>query len=1105
VTDGISADAVTSIYGLTAVPTNNTTPSFGGTLGTPLTYRFDTPPVLLDSSVGIVDAELAALNNGLGDYSGANLRMSNVYARINTFGISSEGASFTVSGNTLQRDGLTFATFDDRVSVAGRTGLLINFTGTGTVPTQALVDDVLSHITYSASYDSWALAVDRSSSRYDQAVWRFSDGDLSGAQGSVFGLRAFGYTTVNLATNSAPQLLGLPSTTTTAVVGTAVALPNFTVADADGDSLTVTLSTLNGLLVAVPGTPGTLTDTDPDTPGIQLTGTAAGINAALAGATFVARDEGPARIDIQVTDGFAGSVTTGAYNLLASARPPQVNTAPAFVQSTGAGTVIQTGLSIHHGGSLIQQADGKLVVAGSTRAFTEDFGVRRLNVDGSLDETFNARNLRTSVGDQRANALIQQDTGSLVIAGNWDGDFFIVRLTPDGGLDRTLDFDGVNRESVSPGDDIAYSVIQQADGRLLLAGSSTVDGNADFSLVRLNRDGSLDNTFSADGRLIAAIGTADDEGRAVIQQADGKIVVAGYSRVDSGDAFSLIRLLGSGAPDTTFGDDGRVLVRVGASVDRAFSVIQQTDGRLVLAGWSINGGSTDFSLIRLDPDGSLDTSFGGDGRVIVAGSTGLDEAYSVIQQADGKLVAVGRGVNGNNTDIALIRLLPDGELDRGFGLDGRVFVPVGEARDIGYSIVQQTDGKLVVAGSSEGAAGVFGTALVRLNLDGSLDRTFGPQTVTPTLGGTVAYTEGAAAIRLDSSVAVFDAQLAALGGGNGDYSGTSLTLARQGGANPLDVLGIGTSGARFSVSGNALQSGGQTFATFTTGNGGLSIRFTGSDTAPTQALLDDVLSHITYANRSNSPPPTVTLAWSFSDGNSGAQGTGGALGATGLTTVAITSIDGPTSPRVDVLPDSDTENKVPSLGIAAVEGDGNGDGIRDSVQAAVASVQFSLRDTVSPELRAGASAFVTLVSGSSEGKVTGSDSKITNVQQLESPEDMPKGIAAPLGLIAFDAAIALAGGRETFSLFADAALGVNGYWKQDASGTWVNLASEPYGGKMTEVGGKLRLDFVIEDGGQFDADGTANGVIVDPGALGTMAQSITDHPSVVPVAEHFWF
>jgi uncharacterized delta-60 repeat protein len=659
--------------------------------------------------------------------------------------------------------------------------------------------------------------------------------------------------------------------------------------------------------------------------------------------------------------------------------------------------------------------------------------------------------------------------------------------------------------SVSPGDDIAYSVIQQADGKLLLAGSSTVNGNADFSLIRLNRDGSLDYTFSVDGMLTAAIGQYDDEGRAVIQQADGKIVVAGYSAVGSGEAFSLIRLLGSGAPDTTFGDDGKVLVRVGASVDRALSVIQQTDGRLVLAGWSINGGSTDFSLIRLDPDGSLDTSFGGDGRVIVAGSTGLDEAYNVIQQADGKLVAVGRGVNGNDTDIALIRLLPDGELDRGFGLDGRVFVPVGSARDIGYSIVQQSDGKLVVAGSSEVSAGRFGTALVRLNLDGSLDRTFGPQTVTPTLGGTVAYTEGAAAIRLDSSVAIFDTQLAALGGGNGDYSGTSLTLARQGGANPLDVLGIGTSGARFSVSGNALQSGGQTFATFSTGNGGLSIRFTGSDTAPTQALLDDVLSHITYANRSNSPPPTVTLAWSFSDGNSGAQGTGGALGATGLTTVAITSIDGPTSPRVDVLPTSDTENKVPSLGIAAVEGDGNGDGIRDSVQAAVASVQFSLRDTVSPELRAGASAFVTLVSGSSEGKVTGSDSKITNVQQLESPADMPKGIAAPLGLIAFDAAIAQAGGKETFSLFADVALGVNGYWKQDASGTWVNLASEPYGGKMTEVGGKLRLDFVIEDGGQFDADGTANGVIVDPGALGTMAQSITDHPSVVPVAEHFWF
>ncbi|MFC7411318.1 DUF4347 domain-containing protein [Hydrogenophaga atypica] len=202
------------------------------------------------------------------------------------------------------------------------------------------------------------------------------------------------------------------------------------------------------------------------------------------------------------------------------------------------------------------------------------------------------------------------------------------------------------------------------------------------------------------------------------------------------------------------------------------------------------------------------------------------------------------------------------------------------------------------------------------------------------------------------------------------------------------------------------------------------------------------------------------------------------------------------------------ESLVPTLPVAGggtpVAGDGNGDGIADTQQAAVSSTQFRVTDNISTD-PAAAPTFVTLVADSTDGKASpASGATITEIKQLDAPADTPADLTTPLGLISFKASIADVGSQETFSLFVDANLGVNGYWKKDASGTWVNLASEAHGGKMVSEGGKLRLDFVIEDGGQFDADGLANGTISDPGAVGNLPQSITEHQPKLPL-DHFWF
>ena len=207
---------------------------------------------------------------------------------------------------------------------------------------------------------------------------------------------------------------------------------------------------------------------------------------------------------------------------------------------------------------------------------------------------------------------------------------------------------------------------------------------------------------------------------------------------------------------------------------------------------------------------------------------------------------------------------------------------------------------------------------------------------------------------------------------------------------------------------------------------------------------------------------------------------------------------------------NDLENAVPALpntGGTIVLGDGNGDGIKDSQQASVTSTTFLLSTTAETKPTGAPPTPVSLVADSLGGKTDpdAGNASITSIVQKDAPADMPTGMNAPLGLIGFTANIDTQGSSESFSLYVDAKLGVNGYWKKGTNGTWVNLASEAFGGKMVSEGGKLRLDFQIVDGGQFDADGVANGSIADPGAAGFMAQSITEYHPKVPTVDHFWF
>jgi len=193
------------------------------------------------------------------------------------------------------------------------------------------------------------------------------------------------------------------------------------------------------------------------------------------------------------------------------------------------------------------------------------------------------------------------------------------------------------------------------------------------------------------------------EALALVLQPDGKLVAAGSS--DAGgtgsDDFILARYLPGGSLDPTFGVGGKVTTDFGGR-DLAFTLVLQPDGKLVAAGGSPFRGFSSFSLTRYLPDGSLDRTFGTEGKVITEFGGEEVSAIALVLQPDGKLVAA--GIEGSNVtgtfDFALARYLPNGSLDPTFGVGGKVTTDFGTGERAG-ALILQPDGKLVAAGFSE--------------------------------------------------------------------------------------------------------------------------------------------------------------------------------------------------------------------------------------------------------------------------------------------------------------------------------------------------------------------------------------------------------------------
>jgi uncharacterized delta-60 repeat protein len=346
--------------------------------------------------------------------------------------------------------------------------------------------------------------------------------------------------------------------------------------------------------------------------------------------------------------------------------------------------------------------------AGSTSREGPNFALARYRADGTLDSSFGVDGKVTTRFRYQSWALdvaIQTD-GKIVAVGQTDPKLALARYNPDGTLDTTFDGNGKATLAFPPLDHAsAAGVAIQADGKIVVAGEAWCEEtfltcheeeSGDFAVARFEADGTLDASFSQDGWLTTDI-SGDDIGSAVTLQADGKIVVVGGVNNQSGLAdFGLVRYNNDGTLDSTFGDGGRARTDFGGSgVDRADALAIQADGKLVAAGRA--GGK--FALVRYDSDGTPDAGFGRAGKVTTNLTSKLDFAYGVAIQATGKIVAAGRA--GSRFGVA--RYTAGGLLDTTFGGDGKVMTDFTPQHDAAFDVALQATGKIVLAGN----AGVF--------------------------------------------------------------------------------------------------------------------------------------------------------------------------------------------------------------------------------------------------------------------------------------------------------------------------------------------------------------------------------------------------------------
>jgi uncharacterized delta-60 repeat protein len=360
------------------------------------------------------------------------------------------------------------------------------------------------------------------------------------------------------------------------------------------------------------------------------------------------------------------------------------------------------------------------------------FGVTGAGADGMLDPSFGNGGLVTTnfmfpFSDDKALSLVVLPDGRAVGAGYAHPVIelqymAVARYLVSGALDTSFGNGGqvIVYFEPPPGQfdmgATAYSVLPQADGRLVLVGDVAFQAPPrQFALARLEPDGSLDPSFGTAGRVTTSFGT-NVTGSGGLLQPDGRIVAVGFLGFSSG-TIAAARYNTNGSLDLTFGSAGQLLLPQ-FSPFAVRDVALQPDGKILIAG----AFGADFALVRLLPNGSPDPTFDGDG-IVISDFGASESGSSVVVLGDGRILLGGYREQGSAADFALVRYLPGGTVDTTFGTGGLATADSG-ASEIGEQLIRLPNGKLLLAGFTNDT-GAHDFLLARFQPDGALDPSFG--------------------------------------------------------------------------------------------------------------------------------------------------------------------------------------------------------------------------------------------------------------------------------------------------------------------------------------------------------------------------------------------
>jgi uncharacterized delta-60 repeat protein len=380
--------------------------------------------------------------------------------------------------------------------------------------------------------------------------------------------------------------------------------------------------------------------------------------------------------------------------------------------------------------SLTLQADGKILAAGGAGTNDGDFALARYNGDGSLDMTFNG------TGELISNFGYNDGANSVLI--NSDGEIYAGGLTTDASgywrfLIASYNSDGSPNLNFNNGlgfvspvfgnsFDILTNIKLQSNGKIIAVGTTNLDpASSDIEMIRINPDGSLDNSFgnNGNGLVLIDINSAYDESEFLVIQPDDKIVTGGY-HADFADPnvpaylFSCFRFNAEGIPDTEFGTAGSFTDFVPNSFFTYTSLFEQADGKLLAASEWFDAVTDKISISRFNASGMPDNSYGQNGMREINPSSGF--SYF---QPDGKLLRLCY----SNGDIMLLRYDVDGNPDASFGSGGTVISDFGGNESSTIAAIQ-LDGKIIIGGSNRDNNG-SDFLIARYNSDGSVDGSFG--------------------------------------------------------------------------------------------------------------------------------------------------------------------------------------------------------------------------------------------------------------------------------------------------------------------------------------------------------------------------------------------